>query len=241
MSQKSARVTRTFRSLISVLAVCALVGSASSAHAAPLISGLAAATAELDVIANGNGTVTVSPALTPVECTPTGGPLPPCERREYAVGQNVTLTAKPDAGTDFVGWSDGRCPAADTCSLPLDADRQAVTALFSKKHVWVRTVLNSGNETVTADDKLCTTPTPDGSGVDCGDFDLSSRVKLTAHPDQNEPFQWNGSLCDPPVPNTQPDCTMNVLESRIWASVGFGPGQSADGTPPTVSVRFRVL
>jgi hypothetical protein len=246
MLHKSTGATRTIRSLISVLAVCALAGSASPAHAAPLTSGLAAATAELDVITNGNGTVTVNPPLDPLTsgtCTRDGS-VPPCERREYAIGQNVTLTATPDAPASFVGWSDGRCPAAPTCSLPLDADRQAVTALFTLKHVWVRAVFSPGSETVTADGRTCRNDNPAVDGLDCGDFPLFSHVTLHAQPDPTDPFQtWDGSLCDPPVPDpdTQPDCTVNVVDSKIWASVAFGQGQQPDGTPPTVSVRFRVL
>jgi hypothetical protein len=238
------------RTLLGALAIGALGGAASPAPAVPLATGLQAATVQLDVIANGEGTVSVSPAQTPTLCDQTL--RLPCDRYAYAPGQDVTLTATGAGLSTFVGWSDGRCPAGPTCSLPMDADRQSVTALFSLQKVLV---VAGDAGTVTANDGTLATPrecTPEdppnpNDALGCGDFPLSSRVTLhaaAADPNTDTVF-WDGSLCDPPVaqPDNQADCTVSVFTSR-WASVAFGPPDSntvPDGIPTAVSVRFRVL
>jgi hypothetical protein len=234
------------RTLLGALAISALAGAASPARAVPLATGLQPATVQLDVIANGNGTVSASPAQTPTLCNETL--RLPCQRYAYAPGQDVTLTAAGAGASAFAGWSDGRCPAAPTCTLPMDADRQSVTALFTLQRVLVVVV---GDGTVTANDGTLATPhmcqednppNPNGA-LGCGDFPLSSRVTLHAVADPpGDPVTWDGSLCDPPVPDPDnaADCTISVFTSP-WASVAFGQGNTPDGIPTAVSVRFRVL
>jgi len=49
----------------------------------------------------------------------------------YLAGATVTLTAQPDAGASFIGWSGGGCVGADpTCTFTLDADK-TITAAFT--------------------------------------------------------------------------------------------------------------
>jgi Divergent InlB B-repeat domain len=50
----------------------------------------------------------------------------------YPTGSSthVTLTATPNAGQKFVGWSGGGCSGTGTCSLTMNADH-AVTAIFA--------------------------------------------------------------------------------------------------------------
>ena len=137
---------RLRRSLLCALALCALA-------AAPATAGADPPTATLDVVPDGNGTVTISPAPAgAAACVGSSLKLPHCA---YAVatGETVTLTAAPNLEppevqppTAFVGWSDARCPGTGPCTLPVDSDAQTVTALFSPQRVTVKSV---GTGTVT--------------------------------------------------------------------------------------------
>jgi hypothetical protein len=70
---------------------------------------------------SGSGEVTSSP--TGIDCGST------CAY-EFAAGTPVTLTATPDQGALFVGWSGvSGCPGTGTCPLTMDSD-QSVTATF---------------------------------------------------------------------------------------------------------------
>jgi uncharacterized repeat protein (TIGR01451 family) len=67
----------------------------------------------------GSGMVTSSPAG--IDCGAT------CSA-SFASGTTVTLTATPDAGSTFTGWS-GACTGTGPCTVTMDQDR-AVTATF---------------------------------------------------------------------------------------------------------------
>jgi len=71
-----------------------------------------------------SGTVTSTPAG--IGC-PVGGELDCWEH--YAVGTAVTLTATPNAGASFTGWS-GDCTGTGGCVVSMDADR-SVSAAFT--------------------------------------------------------------------------------------------------------------
>ena len=112
--------------------------------------------AQIVVMADGPGTVTASPAPTPVEggnpcigvgIEDSGTGLDESTSRcvfGYAPGTVVTFTAavRPTpAGSltrTFGGWSDFRCPAAPTCTLTIDGDGQSLVALFDPQIVGVR-------------------------------------------------------------------------------------------------------
>ncbi len=73
----------------------------------------------------GSGTITSSPAG--INCGTT------CTA-EYMQGTIITLTATPDAGMIFDGWSGGGCSGtASTCTVTLSADT-TVTATFTMGH-----------------------------------------------------------------------------------------------------------
>ena len=69
---------------------------------------------------SGSGTVTTSPAgiNCGTDCSET-----------YDIGTEVTLTAFPDSGSTFTGWS-GACTGTGTCAVTMDADK-TVTATFT--------------------------------------------------------------------------------------------------------------
>ncbi len=84
----------------------------------------------LTVVTNGPGTVTSSPGG--IVC---GGAC----FATFAPGTPVTLTAVPDAGSNFLGWGGACAGMALTCDLTMDS-AQTVTASFSSPAVSFYTV-----------------------------------------------------------------------------------------------------
>ena len=68
----------------------------------------------------GNGTVTSSPAdiTCGADCS-----------EVYSSGTNVTLTATPQVGSSFAGWS-GACTGTGSCMIPMTSAK-SVTATFN--------------------------------------------------------------------------------------------------------------
>jgi hypothetical protein len=232
---------RALRLLLCTVVICALA-------AGPV--GAEAPAATLDVVPDGNGTVTVSPA--PAGATACAGSpdtlsldkLGDCAY-DVASGQEVTLTATPNAEppelepkTAFVGWSDARCPGTGPCTLPIDSDWQSVTALFSPQRV---TVKSRGPGTVIIPGGAECGPTATPRLLDCGRLPLLSRVTLQAKPfDPAVGVTWEPLLCDTPAPKKGDVlCTVSVL-GPAQAKVGFGDEPGGD-VSPTIRVTFRVL
>jgi hypothetical protein len=232
---------RTFRSLIGALAICALVSPANAARAAPSPAGVGVGTVELDVIPDGNGTVLRDPVpVGQAKCTGSDVRVRHCPY-DYARDERVTLTAEPNVpDVSFVGWSDERCAGTGPCTLPMDTERQSVTALFSPQRVLVAI---AGQGTVSATPGSTCDAFPNHPEiVDCGNFPLLSQVVLHATPQspQGHAPIWNGALCDPPAPKPgEPTCTVSVYSLR-WATVGFGQEPGGD-VSPSIGARFRVL
>ena len=139
----------------------------------------------LTVTVGEGGTVKSDPGG--IDCEPT------CEA-DYPVGTAVTLTANPDPGYDFAGWSGATCDDGSlTCDLTVDGPR-TVSATFDRRPViFTLSVTNEGGGTVTS----FTDGTPDGK-IDCGDdcggsYVADSEVSLTAEPDPGYTFAgWEG-------------------------------------------------
>jgi hypothetical protein len=49
---------------------------------------------------------------------------------EYATGTHLTVSAAPDAGSTFVGWSGGGCSGTGVCTITIEANT-AITATFN--------------------------------------------------------------------------------------------------------------
>lgn len=144
----------------------------------------------------GNGLVTSLPAG--INCGPTCSAL-------FPDGNQVTLTAKANAGYSFTGWA-GDCTGTTlTCTVTLDATRN-VTALFNNTPTLL-TVTKGGNGagTVTGDGIAC--------GTDCNQtYPSGATVTLTAAPTTGSSFyEWTG--CDS-VNTARKQCTVTMAKAR---------------------------
>jgi hypothetical protein len=76
-------------------------------------------------VLDAGGTVTSSPAG--IGCNRSNSPC----QASYTYGTSVTLTATPDAGSAFDGWSGEGCSGTGQCTVPITQAR-SVTAHFSR-------------------------------------------------------------------------------------------------------------
>ena len=131
---------------------------------------------------SGSGTVASSPAGIDcgLDCT-----------EEYDHGTAVTLTATPNVGSTFVGWSGGGCTGTGDCVVTLTAVT-TVTANFSINQSSL-TVMKAGNGAGT----VTSNPAGINCGVDCGEiYNFGTVVTLTAAPSTGSTFTgWSGGGC----------------------------------------------
>ena len=159
----------------------------------------------LDITRDGTGTGTVTSAPAGIDCGAT------CSTNTSGM---VTLTATPDAGSIFVGWSGCDSMVGNMCTVNVAAAR-AVNATFDIE-LFTLTVTKDGTGTGT----VISAP----AGIDCGgtcNFDFVGMVTLTATPDAGSILaNWTG--CDSMVGNM---CTVNVNAARA-VNVTFDIGLS---------------
>jgi PKD repeat protein len=134
----------------------------------------------LDVSVQGTGSGEVSSSPAGISC----GYY--CEAA-FDAGVVVTLTAVPDAGSSFTGWS-GDCSGMSTCQVTVSQAR-SVTATFSPNGYGL-TVTKQGS----GSGQLSSTPAGISCGTSCqGSFDAGSSLTLTATPDADSVFiGWSG-------------------------------------------------
>ena len=104
----------------------------------------------------------------------------------YDYGTVVLLTATPDTGYDFGGWS-GDCTGTGSCSATMTAARTVGATFAIQRHTLTVTAPAGG--TITGAGIACGT-----GGVDCTqDYDYGTVVPLTATPDPGHDFGvWTG-------------------------------------------------
>jgi hypothetical protein len=108
----------------------------------------------------------------------------------YNRGTIVTLTAAPDAGSTFTGWS-GDCSNTGACTVTMNASK-TVTAIFQLQPTeqYSLTVNKTGTGIGTV--------TSDPSGINCGEdcneaYNQGTSVTLTATPASGSTFEgWSG-------------------------------------------------
>jgi len=111
----------------------------------------------------------------------------------FVTGGSVTLTASPDPGSVFTGWSAGGCSGTGTCTVMVG--NQTVVAIFDPAPPDLVTLTvnkqGGGDGTVTSD------PAGISCGPSCGTSQASCQrgttVTLTATADQGSSFNdWHG-------------------------------------------------
>lgn len=136
----------------------------------------------LTLAGSGSGSVTSAPAGIDcgTDCSET-----------LTEGASVVLTATPDEGSTFEGWSGGGCAGAATCTVSVDG-ATSVTATFAVAE-YALAVARSGNGAGAV------TSAP--SGIDCGvacvvDFEHGAVITLTAEAAPGSVFMgWSGAGC----------------------------------------------
>ena len=141
---------------------------------------------------SGGGSVSSDPAgiACPGDCSQT-----------YDYGTLVTLTASPEAGSTFSGWS-GACTNASGDCLVTMSDAKSVTATFTlNQYLLTVSLAGDGNGSVSSD--------PDGIACpgDCSQtYDYGTLVTLTASPEAGSTFSgWSGACT-----NTTSVCTLTM-------------------------------
>jgi uncharacterized repeat protein (TIGR02543 family) len=139
-------------------------------------------TFNLTVAKVGNGSITSNPAG--IDCGAD------CDEafRSMTPATPVTLTATPDAGYKFIGWTGGCRGTATTCTVSMNAAK-SVTATFQP--IFTLTVNKSGTGTGTVTSK----PSGINCGTDCTeDYLGGTSVTLTAKAATGSRFTgWSGA------------------------------------------------
>jgi hypothetical protein len=141
-------------------------------------------TYNLTVSKTGSGTGGVTSAPAGINCGAT------CQA-SFNSGTHVTLTASPDAGSSFTGWSGSGCSGTSTCQVTMSQAR-SVSAAFT---------ITTYNLTVSKNGSGTGGVTSQPAGIDCGatcggNFNSGTQVTLTATPDVSSSFTgWSGSGC----------------------------------------------
>lgn len=180
------------------------------------------------VTANFNSRLTVSKTGTgegTVVSTPAGINCGTGCTNSYTAGQVVSLTATPDAGSSFAGWT-GACSGTGTCTVTMD-EAKNVTAIFNKvQHLLNVTKAGNGNGTITS--------TP--SGISCGAscsyiFDAGSSISLSASPDATSQFTgWSGACSGTGTCTVLMDNLKNVQANFVKPDYTLSVTSSGPGT-----------
>lgn len=162
--------------------------------------------ATLEIITQGNGTVTVSP--NGENCSST------C-LINVEDNSTVTLIAAPTSPSTFGGWS-GACTGIEpTCSIKV-SDRQTITATFNPPGSKTLSVTLNGNGAVTSNP----------AGIVCGStcsyaFPDNTSVTLTADPAEPSTFGgWSGACTGAGL-----TCTVSMSAAQAVTATFNAPGK----------------
>lgn len=169
----------------------------------------------LDVTNGGNGLVTSNPAGIDcgADCT-----------EDYADGTSVQLTATPDAGFAFEGWT-GDCAGEAGGAVFMDQDR-ACGATFAPLPEWPLTIIPAGDGFGT----IRSNP----AGIDCGtqctaDFLQGTPVQLIPTPEPGSRFDgWSGAGCSGVV----------LLTGPLTCTATFNQGAAPQNATPVPTLSF---
>jgi hypothetical protein len=166
----------------------------------------------------GTGSVTSVPTgvLCGVDCS-----------EDYASGATVTLTASPDAGFVFSGWSGAGCQGAGSCVVAMDADK-VLTATFAVQTFFLSVKpAGTGSGTITSNVSGVT------CGIDCFEtYASGTMVTLTPTAAGGSAFVgWSGGGCTGTSPCT---LTLNAATEVTATFTLSGQDTDGDGIPDSI-------
>lgn len=103
----------------------------------------------LNVALTGTGQGLVTSTPSGINCASSGTGGPGACSASYGAGTNVALTAAPNAGFTFTGWSGGGCSGTGTCSLTMNAATSVQASFAQQAFVLAITGAGTGSGTVT--------------------------------------------------------------------------------------------
>jgi hypothetical protein len=140
----------------------------------------------------------------------------------YDSGTQVTLTATPQAGSTFDGWSGGGCSGTGSCTITLNSD-VTVTATFSPI-AQVTDYLLTVNKTGTGNGTITSSPKGISCGSDCSETcpigKKPKKMTLKVKPDANATFLGWGGACQASGVKTSCKLTMDS-DKNVTASFGL--------------------
>ena len=178
------------------------------------------------VVGTGGDQVTSNPAG--IDCG-TG-----CEE-DYVANTLVTLTATPDARSNFAGWTGPCTGTAPTCQVTLSEVR-GVAAIFNLK-IYTLSVSKLGKGVVTSN------PAGIVCGTYCRDkFEAGTRVTLTASPTLGSGFvNWGGACTGTGrVCTLTLDAAKNVTATFVPLTVAISDVTQIEGNSGTSTFNFTV-
>lgn len=161
----------------------------------------------------GTGDGTVVSSDDSIHCESADGGTADCDQTS-AFGTTITLTAAPDTGSVFDGWSGAGCSGTGPCVVTVEA-AATVTASFSLDNFDI-TVSKSGTGSGAVNSALLRI----ACGDDCAEtYEYGRTVTITATPATGSSFLgWSGALCS----GTSPSCTFTVTtDGSITALFGL--------------------
>ncbi len=176
----------------------------------------------LTITRNGTGTGSVSSNPAGISCGAT------CAA-DFDDGTAVALSATPDAGSTFAGWTGGGCSGTGACNVTMDAAK-AISATFTRV-TFALAVTKAG----TGGGSVASTP----SGIDCGatcsaGFGSGTAVALAATPVAGSFFAgWSGDCTGTGACNVTMSAARNVTAT-------FSPN-AAIPRLANISTRMQVL
>ena len=167
---------------------------------------------------SGRGTASFAPAGSLANCAEN------CTN-SYVAGRAVTLTAVPQAGSVFTGWSGAGCSGTGPCAITMSQAR-AVTASFRLLPVYNLSYfkLGAGAGTVS----FSSNGTASSCVVNCvKSYPSGARVTLTATPASGSVFAgWSGPVC-----RGKATCTVTISLAQ-FVTARFNPARSAGRIAP---------
>src|SRR5262245_52948292 len=178
---------------------------------------------QLRVVVGGAGTITATVGTASEKCDVDEGDDPFCDFF-YPEGSSVTLTAAPDTGKTFAGWSAFECPGTGPCTLTLDADEISIVGRFGP----FRLIVSTDAVTVarSAPGRSCGSLSPCTALYDTP-VDLVLRATPTT---AGAPVEWDsGSWCEPEDDDfTSTTCSLRMDFDPTYVAVGSPDARFVD-------------